>query len=506
MPVDNKRIAKNTAFLYFRMLLTMVIGLFSVRIILQALGEEDYGIYSIVGGVVTMLAFVNNALSSSTQRFLSFELGTNNKDRLKSVFATSMYLYGILCIVITVFAESVGLWFVNTHLNIPFHRMSAANWVYQLSIISFLFSIMQAPYNAAIIAHERMEIYAYVSIGEACMKLGMIFALLYIGEDKLILYSLLMAISTIAVFMFYKIYCNKYFEESRFKYGLNKAMARELFSFVSWSMWGALANIFRGQGVNFVLNIFCGVIVNTARGIAFQLDNAVNTLVQNFYVAVKPQIIKSYSANKQEEVRNLVHMTTRLGYYLMLIPSIIFLFDMDEILSIWLGNVPQYAAIFTKLVLINNVILAIATPMMIVIHASGKVGKYQLFSGLIHMSVLPVVFIVVKYTLNPIYAFSIAIPFSIMYCWLCYHYASKHVEMKIGWYLKLLGRLLLVTLLSLAIPFFVYCSQPRGLYRLIVGSIAATFSTIIVVLLIGIKKNERNALFEKIKNVYDEIK
>lgn len=499
MATDNKRIAKNTAFLFFRMLLTMFIGLFSVRIVLRALGAEDYGIYNIVGGIVTMLAFINNALSSATQRFLSFELGTNNKDRLKSVFATSMSLYGLFCIVIVVVAETVGLWFVNTQLNIPPNRMFAANFVYQFSIISFLLSIMQAPYNAAIIAHEKMSIYAYVSIGEACSKLLMIFFLLYLGNDKLILYAFMMTFTTCIVFMFYKVYCNKFFEESKFNIHFDKTMAYEMFSFAGWGTWGALSNIFKGQGVNIVLNIFCGVIVNTARGIAFQLDNAINSLVQNFYIAVKPQIIKSYSTNQHAEVCNLVHMTTRLGYYLMLIPSIIFFFDMDEILSLWLGHVPQYTSIFTKLVLLNNVILATATPLMIVVHASGKVGRYQFFSGLSYMLVLPFVYISIKSTHNPIYAFTIVLPFSMIYCWLCFHYASKHVKMSTIWYLKLLANLLFVTISSFIVPYLIYSLLDEGVIRLIIDCITVTFSTLIVVLLIGLKPNERNAVFRLVK-------
>lgn len=499
MSVDNKRIAKNTSFLFFRMLLSMFIGLFSVRIILQALGEVDYGIYNVVGGIVTMLVFINNALSSATQRFLSFELGRHNYDKLKSIFATSMCLYGILCVVIVIFAETIGLWFVNTHLNIPGSRMFAANCVYQLSIISFLLSILQAPYNATIIANEEMGIYAYVSIGESCLKFGMVFILLYVGNEKLILYAIMMTLITCLVFIFYKIYCNKNFKESKFKYQLNKTIAHELFSFAGWSTWGALSNIFRGQGVNIVLNIFCGVVVNTARGIAFQLDNAVNSLAQNFYVAVKPQIIKSFSTNNYEEVRNLVHMSTRLGYYLMLMPSIVFLLEIDEILFLWLGHVPQYTSIFTKLVLINNVVLAIATPMMIVVHASGRIGRYQFFSGLTHMLVLPFVFIFVKYTRDPIYAFTIAIPFSMIYCWICFYYASKYVKMSTYWYLRLLATLLLVTLFSLIIPLFIYYSLPEGLTRLIVECFVTAFSILIVVLLIGLKKNERHAIFRIIK-------
>lgn len=494
MAVDEKKIARNTAFLFFRMLLTISIGLFSVRIVLKSLGDEDYGIYNVVGGIVTMLAFINNALSSTTQRFLSFEIGTKNTTRLKNVFSTSLLLYGLLCVVIFCLAETIGLWFVNSHLNIPTGRMVAANWVYQLSIISFLFSIMQAPYNAAIIAHERMGIYAYVSIGEAVIKLTMIVALLYMSGDKLILYAIMMTATSMLVFIFYKVYCNRIFGESRFKFVLDRRLAKELFAFAGWSTWGALSNIFKGQGVNIVLNIFCGVIVNTARGIAFQLDNAISSLVQNFYVAAKPQIIKSYSSKEYNEICNLVHMTTRLGFYLMLIPSIIFLLDMDEILYIWLGYVPQYASIFTKLVLINNIVITISTPLMIVVHASGKVGKYQFFSGLSYMFVLPCVYFAVKYTHNPIYAFVIAIPFSIVYCYICYHYASKYVPMQPKWYCRLLLVMAVVALISPIAPITISYVMNEGLMRLVIETVVTIVSTGTVVFLLGLKRDERSSL------------
>lgn len=499
MATGNNRIVKNTAYLFFRFLLTMFIGLFSVRIVLKVLGDVDYGIYNVVGGIVTMMAFLNNALSSTTQRFLSFELGVNNLERQKKIFSTSMSLYGILCIIILIIAESIGLWFVNNKLNIPIERLSAANWVYQLSIFSFVCSILQSPYNAAIIAHEKMKIYAYVSISEAIIKLLMIFALLYIGNDKLILYSLMMTLTSFIVFFFYKSFCCKYFVECHYKIVFDRNIACELFSFAGWSTWGALSNIFKGQGVNIVLNMFFGVIVNTARGIAFQLDNAVNTLVQNFYIAVKPQIIKSYSTEKFEEVKSLIHMSTRLGYYLMLIPTIIFTFEMNMILSLWLGSVPKYAAVFTILVLVCNVILTIATPLMIVIHASGKVAKYQFLSGMSYMMVLPFTYLSVKYTNNPVSAFLVAIPFTFLYWGICYYFASKYVKLSIMWYTKLIFRLFVVTIIAYILPTLASLLTLEGILRLVVISFTSIFSSCLTIFLFGIESSERLYLCKKIK-------
>ena len=253
--LNNKRIAKNTAFLYFRMVLTMFIGLFSVRIILNVLGEEDYGIYNVIGGVVTMLAFLNNSLSSATQRFLSFELGKKNKKDLHSIFCNSMSLYIWVCVILLVLAETLGLWFVNNKLVIPDERMIAANWIYQFSIISFLCTILSSPFNAAIIAHEKMRIYAYVSIAESLLKLALIYSILVLDGDKLSIYGFFMMLVSILVFVFYMVYCLMKFEETKYRYIYDKNKIKEIGGFVGWGVWGALSNIFKSQGINILLNM-----------------------------------------------------------------------------------------------------------------------------------------------------------------------------------------------------------------------------------------------------------
>lgn len=314
--IDNKRIAKNTLLLYIRMVITMLIGLFSVRIVLRVLGETDYGIYNVVGGVITMLAFLNNSLASTTQRFLSFELG-KKAGKSKEFFKTSISLYILLSLILLVVGETLGLWFVNEKLVIPKERIFAANCIYQFSIVSFIFTVLSAPYNAAVIAHEKMSFFAYVSIIDACCKLGICFALLYSSLDKLILYGTLMMLMSLAVFFAYVIYCRYSRLECQFGWLLQREFVAKIMNFAGWSTFGALANIFRAQGINFMLNIFFGPVVNAARGIAYQAESALLTLIQNFYIAVRPQTIKSYADGSVNDSIKIVFFATKIGYIMM---------------------------------------------------------------------------------------------------------------------------------------------------------------------------------------------
>lgn len=345
--ISNKRLAKNTLLLYVRMLITMAIGLFSVRIILRALGETDYGIYNVVGGVITMLAFLNNTLSSTTQRFLSYEMGQED-GKYKEIFRTSISLYLLFCVALIVFGETIGLWFVNHKLTIPDERMFAANCVYQFSIISFVFTVLSAPYNAAVIAHERMSFFAYVSIVDALCKLSICYALLYVSSDKLIVYGALMALMSILVFILYIIYCKFQKLGCSFKWLLQRKYVTRIASFAGWGTFGALANIFRAQGINFLLNICFGPLVNTARGIAYQAETALLTLVQNFYIAVRPQAIKSYSEGNVCQSINLILFATKIGYVIILLLFSITVFEAPFIFNIWLGDTSELTIIYFR--------------------------------------------------------------------------------------------------------------------------------------------------------------
>ena len=501
MPANTKLIIRNTGLLYVRMIVTMLIGLFSVRIVLQALGEVDYGVYNVVAGVVTMMAFLNNALSSSTQRFLSYELETGSIARLKSIFSTSLTLYVLLCLLIIVLAETVGLWFVNTQLNIPTERMRAANWIYQFSIISFVFSILSAPYNACVISHERMDFYAYVSIGEAVLKLALIYLLLVFTGDKLIIYGFFLMILSFLLWICYFIYCRFHFEESEWSLRIDKSLTKEISSFTGWGVWGAVSNIFKNQGINIVLNISFGVIVNTARGLAYQVDAAINTLVQNFYSAVKPQLIKSYSAGQVKEMMDLMTLATRLGYFLMLAVSSIFFFEIEYIYSLWLGNIPPpHTTTFTKLVLIGNLFTVLAQPLVMIIHASGKVARYQFWSGIIWMMVLPISYLLLRIVHDSNIPFIVIVIASIAYWVLTTIQCKNIVSMPIREYGKLVAHLIPTTICTLFASAASSYLLPTSLLSLFLVAILTIVVSAISIYLFGLYPHEKELLIGWVKH------
>ena len=316
---NNKHIAKNTLMLYFRMILTMLVSLYTSRIVLNTLGVEDYGIYNIVGGVVILFSFFNNAMSNATQRFLSFELGQNNSVQLKRTFSMIINVHIGIAFLIFLLAETVGLWFLNTHINIPTERMKAANWVYQFSIFTFLINIIRVPYHATIVAYEKMSFYAYLSIIEVLLKLGVVFLIQISPLDKLIFYGFLIFVVSVLILLVYKIYCNKNFDAANYNFFWDTKLFKTLISFSGWSLFGSAANVSSKQGTDILLNIFYGVMVNAAMGIANQVNNAVNGFVQNFQTAFKPQIVKSYAANETDYLIRLIFQTSKFSFFYFIV-------------------------------------------------------------------------------------------------------------------------------------------------------------------------------------------
>ena len=497
--VETKVIAKNTGFLYMRMVLNMLIGLFSVRIVLQTLGENDFGIYNVVGSVVTMLAFLNNSLSSTVQRFLSFEIGRGDKKALHSVFCNSMVLYIWICLAFLLFAQTVGLWIVNYKLIIPMERITAANWVYQFSIFSFIFTIISSPYNALIIAKEKMKIYAYISIVESILKLALIFSLMILQADKLILYGLFLMIVSVAVFLFNWLYCHKHFEEAAFRYEHQSEVIKEIGGFAGWSLWGSLSNIFKGQGVNILLNILFGPVVNAARGIAYQVEGAVNTLVQNFYLAIKPQLIKTYAENDNKNVYRLLFISTRMGYYLMYIVSLVFILEAQVILSFWLGQVPQHTIEFMRLVLIAQLFIVLANPLMTAIHATGKVAKYQFWSGWVFIMVLPVSYFLLRLYPNPLIPFIVIIFSSAFYWGVTIERCYRQIRLPLKEYFTLIMRLFMISMLLLLGAIFIYLKFDEGWIRLLIQLLYAVVAGGTAILYIDCSLRERLVLKELLK-------
>lgn len=488
---NNKRIAKNTMFLYFRMLLIMLVSIYTSRIVLKILGVEDFGIYNIIAGVIVLFSFLNNALTRSTQRFLNYELGKNDINEVKRVFSMSMTTHIGIALLIFILSETIGLWFVNTQLNLPLNRMSAVNWIYQFSIFSFCIQVIRVPFNASVIAYEKMSFYAIISIIEAILSLILVYLLILLDFDKLILYSFLMFFVKVLVLILYKIYCNKKFDTTRFKPFWDSLLFKKLLSFSGWSLFGSVANVGANQGLNFLLNIFYGVTVNAAMGIANQVSTAIYSFVSSFQTAFNPQIDKSYASSDYASLINLIFRSSKFSYYLLLIIAIPVIVNIDFLLKIWLYIVPEYAASFSILIILFLLIDAISAPLWMSVAATGKIKNYQILMGIIIIMNFPIAFIFLKFGFPPYSVLIIRVVINLITYIVRIFYLNRLFKFPTNKYIMEVFLVsLIVTTLSFPIPYFIH-QNLDGWYGLIVSSICSLFITCIIIFFIGIKKNER---------------
>lgn len=494
---NNKRIARNTALLYFRMLLTMTVSLFTVRIVLNTLGAIDYGIYNVVAGIVMMFSFMSNTMASASQRFFAFELGRNDIAQLKKTFSLTISIYGLIAIIVLVLAESVGIWFLNTQMVIPAERLNAANWVYQFAIFSFMITIITIPYNAVIIAHEDMKIYAYISIIEVVLKLVIVYVLVYFSFDKLKLYAVLMFFVTCIITFIYKFVCKRRYVESRFKFYWDKELFNILLSYSGWTLFGASAAIFKNQGINILLNIFFGPIVNAARAIAYQVNSAVNQFVLNFFTAVRPQIIKYYASNEKDKMLKLIYQSSKFSYFLLFILSMPILLETNYILTLWLKETPQYVVVFTRLIIICALIDSLSYPLITAAQATGRIKKYQIIVGGTLLLNLPITFIFIKLGFLPQVAFYIAIAISIITLFFRLFLLKEMVGLSIK---KYLGRVILVvmgaSIIAYIIPLIIYINMNEWLLRFLVVGIVGLLTSLLAIYNIGLTKKEQQFLLQ----------
>ena len=376
--IDKSRIAKNTIFLYIRMFVIMLVTLYTSRVILKALGVEDYGVYNVVAGSVALFGFMNSAMSMATQRFLNFYMLKGDANILRRVFAMSLNIHAIIAVLVIILCETLGLWILNTQLTIPPDRMVAARWVYQFAIITFCISIIQAPFNSAILAHEKMNIYAVVSIVEAFLKLGVVFILSAVTVDKLVSYGALLSMVVLAVFLVYMSISCRLFKECRYKLCWDKKLFKEIAGFSGWNIFGQVAQVLTTQGVNMVANVFCGVIVNASIGITNQVSAAMSQFTNNFQTAFYPQIVKSYSAGDMSGMQKLTCQASKFSFFLLYIISVPIIFNIDVILDLWLDTVPPYSALFCKILIWYSYFEVIGMPLVISIMATGRNRNYQL--------------------------------------------------------------------------------------------------------------------------------
>lgn len=503
---NNKRIAKNTLLLYFRMLLMMFVTLFTSREVLDKLGVTDYGIYNVVGGVVAMLGFLNSSMSNAVQRYLSFEIGKNNEAGVNRIFNVSLFAHAGIAVFVFIVMEIVGVWYLNTHMNIPAERMDAANWVLQCSIFTTLFTIVQVPYNAIIISKEQMGIYAYISILEVVLKLLVVYMLAIGNFDKLKLYSVLIMVVTIGIVMIYRFYCTRKYKEAKFKLIKDWNLLKQIVGFASWNMLGELAWVFTGQGVNIILNSFFGPVVNAARGLAEQVNGAVNRFVANFQTAVNPQLIKNYASDQLGEMKTLLFRSTRFSYYLLLALSLPIILKMDFILHLWLKEVPDYTVGFCQLVLVSSLVSTLSNLLAQVARAYGKIRNYQIIVSIFLFLNFPLSYIVLKFGCSPLSSMFVNIGVNTMLLFVRLRLTNRMIQMTYGSFIRnVLLPVIIVTAVALVIPLIIYFMLDNSIISFIIVCLVSFVSVGVSTYALGMNANERLYILAAISKINSSL-
>jgi len=486
----------------------MLVSLYTSRVVLNTLGIENYGIYNVVGGMVTLFGFFNGAMSSATQRFLSIDLGRNDNIQLRKTFNATQIIHLGISLIILILAETIGLWFLNNYLNLPEGRMDAARWVYHFSVFSFMITILQVPYNALIIAHERMSIYAHFSILDVLLKLLSVFMLTWVLFDKLKLYAILIFFVSLIMAAVYRMYSIINFTETKFLITRDKSMYKTLIGFSGWNLFGGVAGVAKVQGVSILLNIFFGTVINAALGIATQIFAMVNLFVNNFQMASNPQIIKSYAAEDKKYMVNLIIRTSKFSFYLLFIITLPVILEIDYILKIWLKLVPYYTSSFTILILINAVIDTISGPLMTALQATGKIKVYQSVVGILLVLILPMSYLLFSLGFPPQSTFNVSIAIAIIAFIIRLLLTKKQLpEFSVKQFLhEVLLINVPVILISIAIPSLIIWVVQPGLFRLIFVTIASLNISIVIIYLIGLKNNEKYFIKEAILGLILKIK
>ncbi len=497
---SNKRIAKNTVFLYVRMLLLLSISLYTSRVVLQVLGIDDYGIYNVVSGIIVMFTFVNTALTTGTQRHISYELGKPDKDVAK-IFTACLNTHLALVGVIFLFSESIGLWFLNTQMNFPEDRMTAVNWVYQMAILSTLIGVIRTPYESTIVSYERMDFYAYTSIIEGCFRLAMVFALKIVLFDKLILYSCFMAFIVICMFFVYQLYVKKYFEEVRYICINDKGIYKYILSFSAWTLFGAFASLLETQGLNVIINITWGVALNAAVGVATQVRSALYQFVAGFQKALSPQLVMTESNGNNDRQFDLIFTSSRFAFYLMLVLTIPLCANLPIVLDIWLDTVPDYACQICYLMLGVSLLECLSYPLYTTIFATGKIRVYQVVVALIRCFSVTIAFFISKIDCHPFWIY--ITPCSSEFIILFYRvgFLNKIKDLSLKTYIsKVLVPVIIVVILA-SLPVVIYklsTDYPLSVMYLLIETICFVGSTIIIVYYVGMGRNERNKIINYI--------
>lgn len=507
--LDSKRVAKNTLFLYFRMIFIMVISLYTSRVVLETLGVEDFGIYNVVGGVVAMFSVISGSLSAAISRFLTYELGRNDLSKLKVIFSTSVNIQIALSAIIFILAETAGLWFLNVKMNISPDRIEAANWVFQCSIITFVINLISVPYNASIISHEKMSAFAYVSILEVVLKLIVVYLLGASPIDKLKAYALLLMSVALIIILVFQFYCKRNFSECTYHFIFDKAILKQMAAFAGWNFIGAAAGVLRTQGVNIVINLFYGATINAARGISVQVNSAVTSFASNFMTALNPQITKSYAAGDFDYMNKLLFQGARLSFYMLLLLSLPIIVETETILVVWLKLVPEHAVGFVQYILVFAMCEAISGPLITAMLATGNIKKYQIIIGGTNLLNLPVSYLLLKlfgFESFPEITMVVAIVLSFI-CLLERLWLMRDMINLDSWgFLKqVVFNITLVTVVAAIVPTSVHLFIEDNILLSLSNIVICVLSSAIVIFFVGCNPQERIFVLNKAKTIKEKI-
>ena len=504
----NKRIARNTLQLYFRMLFVMFVSLFTSRIILQALGIVDYGLYNVVGGIVVMCSVVTAALSSAISRFLTYELGKGDIPKLKETFSASVTLLLIMCTIIILLAETLGLWFLYTQMNYPPERANAVFWIYQFSVFTFCLGLVTVPYNALITAHEKMSVFAFIGIIECLLRFCIALIILHSGYDRLILYGFLLLLLSLLNRIIYTIYCRTHFEECRLTLRFEKKLLKEVSSLASWNFIGATASLLRSTGGNILINIFCGPAVNAARGVGLQVNSAISGFSGNFLTALSPQIIKSYAQKDFEYMQSLIFRGIRFPFYILYALMLPVFFNIDFVLNLWLVEVPQYTAIFVRLVMLLTLVESLNHTLVTSILATGKVKDYQLVVGGTLMLNFPLSLLLLWLEFPPYIIYIIAIVISTICNVERYFFANKLIHLNLKKFVEdVILKIAYVGLLSAILPLFLawFFYDEKSFFYFFSSCTLCIICTLVTVYYIGLTSSEKLLINNKMKQIKERF-
>lgn len=498
---DSKRIAKNTFFLSLRMLLMMAVSLYTSRIVLDILGFEDFGIYNVVGGIVLVLGFLNGALQTASSRFITVSLGTSDNSGTAKMFSEITFVNIILGVLVLIIGETVGLWFLYTKLQIPADRFDTALWVYQISLLTVMISIVSVPYNALIIAHERMKVFAYISLFDAISKLLLVISLRYfLNFDKLLLFALFVFCVQVIDRLIYRFYCLRNFKESRIIWSFDKSSIYTIFKFITWSAYGSIASVGFTEGLNILLNMFFGPTINAARGVSVQVQNAIVAFSDNFQTAINPQIIKSVAASNFNYSRNLLITSSKFSFFLLCILSLPMIMETDFVLGIWLKSVPPHTVNFVRLMLVIRIWSVLANPLRVVNQAEGNIRKFQIYEGSFLLLIVPISYFSLYYLDFPEVVFIVHFIIELFAQLIRLKMVLPKIQMSIKeYFFKVYLRVLPIFIIPSFAALFFYMRLEQSTYRFILISTIIEFQLLVLIYTVGMNTSERTTIKEYIR-------